>query len=233
MAAECEASEPRYAIYFIPAPETALYQFGASVLGYDAYSGREVPSIASGGPDWPDKVREPRIYGFHATLKPPFRLAAGADEAALKAEFDALAKSQQAIDAGLLEVRALSHFIALTPATPCPALDQLAAICVQRVDRFRAPMNAEERARRLASSLTERQKTNLDRWGYPYVFEDFRFHMTLTGPLAGDELTQAKNWLIGEFAGLPAAQLLLLNRIVIARQAGGAFRVIHTARLER
>ena len=224
-------SEPRYAIYFVPAPETALYQFGASVLGYDAYNGRDVPSIATADPDWPNKVREPRIYGFHATLKPPFRLAVGADEAALKAGFDALVRSQRAIDAGPLEVRALGPFIALVPATPCPALHQLAAACVRQVDRFRAPMNAQERARRLASPLTERQKINLDRWGYSYVFDDFRFHMTLTGALADNDRAQAKQRLTAEFASWPAAQRLVLDQIVIARQAGGAFSVIHSAPL--
>lgn len=223
--------EPRYAIYFVPAPETALYQFGASVLGYDVYGGRDVPSIAPADPNWPDKVREPRIYGFHATLKAPFRLAAGADEAALKAKVDALARSQSAIDAGALEVCALGPFIALAPAAPCPALDQLAAACVQHVDCFRAPMSEQERARRLASPLTERQKINLDRWGYPYVFDDFRFHMTLTGPLARNDRAQARQWLTAEFARRPEAQRLVLDRMVIARQAGGAFCVIHGAAL--
>jgi putative phosphonate metabolism protein len=225
------STEARYAIYFVPGAETALYRFGTAVLGYDTYTGRDAPCIATAGSDWSDKVREPRVYGFHATLKPPFRLAAGADETKLKSEFDAFIGAQRAIDAGPLEVRALGSFIALVPAARCPALDQLAADCVQHFDRFRAPTNAQERARRLAALLTERQVTQLDRWGYPYVFDDFRFHMTLTGRLAENDRTRAMQWLTAEFAGWPAAQRLVLDRMVIARQAGGAFRVVHSAPL--
>jgi len=222
-------AEPRYAIYFVPAPDMELHRFGAAVLGYDAYAGRDAPFIAQPGASWPEKVREPRAYGFHATLKPPFRLAAGRDPCELNAELDAFAKSQEPIDVGLLDVRALAAFIALVPATPCPALDQLAGACVRHFDRFRAPMDGQERARRLAAPLTERQLNNLDRWGYPYLLDDFRFHMTLTGPLPDDERAQALQWLTAAFASRPAARHLVLDRLVVAHQAGGAFRVVHSA----
>jgi Protein of unknown function (DUF1045) len=207
------------------------WEFGASVLGYDIYSGQVVPSFAIFDPCWHDKVHEPSIYGFHATLKPPFRLTTGADEAELKTNLEALFRSQRAIDVGRLEVRTLGSFIALVPATPCPALDQLAATCVQYVDHFRAPMSGQERARRLESRLSERQRINLDRWGYPYVFDDFHFHMTLTGPLADQDRAQAKQTLTAEFACRPAAQLLVMDRLVIARQTDSAFCVIHVVSL--
>lgn len=225
---------PRYAIYFVPAAETALYRFGSAVLGYDAYTGDDVPFPATAAPDWPDRIREPRVYGFHATLKPPFRLADGASFAELATAFDAFAKSQSAIDVGPLQVRAIGAFIALMPVAPCPALDALAAACVRHFDCFRAPMNGQERERRLAASLTQRQTHNLERWGYPYVFDDFRFHMTLTGPLADDARARALQWLTAEFAGHFAshadARRLVVDRLVIARQdGGGAFRAAHSA----
>ena len=128
-----------------------------------------------------------------------------------------------------MEVSALGSFIALMPAAPCPGLHDLTDACVRHFDRFRAPTNGDERARRVAAPLTERQIGNLDRWGYPYVFDDFRFHMTLTGSLPDNERAQALQWLTAEFAGRPVAQHLVLDRLVIACQAGGAFRVIHSA----
>ncbi len=225
------APVPRYAIYFVPPAETALYRFGASVLGYDAYGGDDVPFIAGVAPDWADQVLEPRVYGFHATLKPPFRLADDVTFDDLKAAFDAFAPSQSVVDVGPLQVRAIGAFIALTPAGPCPALDALAGACVRAFDRLRAPMNERERERRLAAPLTERQKQHLDRWGYPYVFEDFRFHMTLTGPLAEDARTRALEWLSEAFTQAPAVQRLILDRLVIARQDGEKFRVVHAATL--
>lgn len=222
-------SDPRYAIYFVPGPETELYRFGASVLGYDIYTGNDTSFIGSAAPDWPDKIREPRTYGFHATLKPPFRLAAGVVASALEKALDAFAKSRRQIDVGPLEVRSLGSFIALVPVTPCAPLDQLAGACVRQFDHFRAPMNGQERARRLAVPLSEQQVINLDRWGYPYVFNDFRFHMTLTGPLADDDRAQTLKWLTAEFASRASTQRIVLDRLVIAHQTDGAFRVAHSA----
>jgi putative phosphonate metabolism protein len=220
--------EPRYAIYFVPDPETELYRFGASVLGYDAYTGNDTSFISSAAPDWLDKIREPRTYGFHATLKPPFRLTADAVASDLEKALDAFAKSHRQIDVGPLEVRSLGSFIALVPAVPCSPLDQLAGACVQHFDDFRAPMNVEERARRLATSLSEQERINLDRWGYPYVFDNFRFHMTLTGPLVDADRAQTLKWLITEFASRTAAQRLILDRLVVAHQTDGSFRVVHS-----
>lgn len=224
--------DPRYAIYFVPDPETELYRFGASALGYDCYTGNDIPLIRNAAPDWPDKIREPRAYGFHATLKPPFRLVEGFVGPDLEAAFDAFAKSQSRIDVGPVEVRSLGSFIALVPVAPRSSLVQLAGACVQYFDRFRAPMNGWERARRLAAPLTKSQMINLDRWGYPYVFDDFQFHMTLTGPLVDDDRAQTLQWLTAEFAGRLAVQRLVLDRLVIALQAGPAFRVVHVALFE-
>jgi hypothetical protein len=223
--------KPRYAIYFVPDPQADLYRFGASVLGYDCYTGNDVPIITNAVPDWLDKIREPRAYGFHATLKAPFRLAAGSIESDLETALDAFAKSRSQIDAGPLEVRSIGSFIALAPVALCPALDQLADACVQHFDRFRAPMNAQERARRLTAPLSEPQMINLDSWGYPFVFDDFQFHMTLTGPLVGDDRAQTLHWLTAEFASRPAARRLVLDRLVVAHQTGGAFRVAHSVRM--
>src|SRR5207245_1192733 len=80
-------------------------------------------------------------------------------------------------------VDSISGFIAVIPAEPVAELQQLAADCARDFDSFRAPLGAEDRARRRPEKLTERQRDYLDRWGYPYVMEEFRFHMTLTGRL--------------------------------------------------
>ena len=51
-------------------------------------------------------------------------------------------------------------------------------------DAYRAPPDAAELAKRHAAGLTPRQAELLARWGYPYVLDEFRFHLTLTGPIA-------------------------------------------------
>jgi putative phosphonate metabolism protein len=221
----------RYAIYFVPAPDSALYRFGASVLGTDCYSGRAVPFPGAADADWAEAVRAPRVYGFHATLKAPFRPAPGIAQENLAGALDAFARERSVIDAGVLNVTTIGSFLALVPAMPCPPLERLAADCTRQFDRFRAPMTEAERARRLSTPLTARQMSHLDRWGYPYVLDDFRFHMTLGGPLPEPARAQAQHWLAREWADRPSARGLIVDRLALARQDGGAFRVVHAAPL--
>jgi 2'-5' RNA ligase len=131
-------------------------------------------------------IAEPRRYGFHATLKPPFALAAATTETVLETALAAFARDRQPFAAPGLIVARIGRFVALVPGGPAPALHALADDCVRAFDRFRAPPTPEETARRLRADLSARQRALLDRWGYPYVFEEYRFHMTLTGPLDPD-----------------------------------------------
>jgi putative phosphonate metabolism protein len=182
----------RYAIYFAPEPRSKLARFGAAWLGYDVAAGKAVaqPHVAAITPERLCAITaEPRRYGFHATLKPPFALAKSADAGALDAAVAALASGLSAFAAPNLQLACLSGFWALMPSEPSPMIDQLAAICVSEFDRFRAPPLAEEVARRRAAELSPAQEVLLERWGYPYVMEEFRFHMTLTARLDADEST--------------------------------------------
>src|ERR1700692_3555819 len=177
--------EPRYAIYFVPGADSELYRFGASVLGYDCYTGRDIALIdGADAASWTEFVREPRVYGFHATLKAPFYLGKGSNEADLERAVLDFAADQPAVLVGELAVRELGSFIALVPKTPRPLLDRLAQACVREFGQFRLPMTGPERERRLAGGLSARQIENRSRLGYSYVVEDFRFDVTLNGSLS-------------------------------------------------
>lgn len=181
----------RYAVYYAPAPDSPLWSFGSGVLGYDAATGASAPAISPEGVDhdvWTAMTATPRRYGFHATLKAPFRLAAGKTEDDLVAAGRAFASTQRPFQLPELEVVALGSFVALSPTRRSAPLDRFAGACVEAFEPFRAPPNDAERARRLEAPLTERQQAALERWGYPYVFEDFHFHMSLTGALPADPI---------------------------------------------
>jgi putative phosphonate metabolism protein len=223
--------DARYAIYFVPLPDTALYRFGASVLGIDIYTGEAVAFPPDAGANWSDAIREPRTYGFHGTLKAPFRLSPGATEDELFAALDAFAADQPHVDAGPIEVTAINDFIALVPRDPCPPLGKLASACVRNFDDFRAPMTQAERERRLRSPLSPRQVRQMDTWGYPFVLDDFRFHMTLTGAMRAAERAQIFRWLKQIFAERAKTARLVISQIVVARQNGGVFSVCHCAAL--
>jgi hypothetical protein len=114
-------------------------------------------------------------------------------------------------------VDSISGFIAVIPTEPVGALQQLAADCVREFDDFRAPMTAEDRARRKPDKLTERQRDYLDRWGYPYVMEEFRFHMTLTGRLDAERRGPILEMLRARFAAL-GLETLAIDRITLFKQ---------------
>lgn len=177
----------RYAIYYVPPPDTALAAFGARWLGHDKAGPPDLAGVSV--EDWRSAVATPRRYGFHATLKAPFRLAEGCDERALSDALERFCRTRGPAPVGKLALRVLSDFLVLAPMETGAAA-ALAADCVREFDSFRAPLTADETERRRPDRLTESEKTNLERWGYPWVMEDFRFHLTLTGSL--DDESRAK-----------------------------------------
>ena len=177
----------RFAIYYAPPPSSPLHQLGSRWLGRDAVSGEALAQPAA--LDLAPITREPRRYGFHATLKPPFALKDGTSPASLEAAVEALAHSLQPFEI-VLALRPVDGFLALVPDGASTDLDHLAAACVRDLDRFRQPASEEDIARRRAAGLSPRQDEYLQRWGYPYVFEEFRFHMTLTRRLSPSEMEE-------------------------------------------
>ncbi|OPY99778.1 phosphonate metabolism protein [Bradyrhizobium sacchari] len=221
---------PRYAIYFAAGADSALSRFGAALLGYDAHTGDELPfprEALQVAPDWRDVSADPRKYGFHATLKAPMALAPGKTEGELMAACAAFAGMARPVPVIRPVVDAISGFIAVIPAEPVEALQELAADIVRDFDAFRAPLTAEDRARRKPEKLSERQRDYLDRWGYPYVMEEFRFHMTLTGRLDAERRGPILAMLRERFAALQL-EALTIDRLALFKQddAKGRFRII-------
>lgn len=179
------APDARVAVYYAPLPGDPLTDAAAAWLGRDPVTGASLSQ-----PDLPD-IRaitdDPRGYGFHATLKPPMRLAAGRSWHAFMDAVRALAARLSPFELPTLSVQDLHGFLALRETVPCPPLQALADACVGNLDAFRAPPSEAELARRRRSPLTPEQDAMLVRWGYPYVFGTWFFHMTLTRRLTADE----------------------------------------------
>lgn len=183
-------SAPRYALYAAPAPDDQLWHLGSAAIGYDAAEGADI-AFPQGAPfdrpDWRTLTEEPRRYGFHGTLKAPFTLAEGIEESDFLEAVALFAARRAVVAVPALDVALIGGFVALVPAQASAPLSALATDCVRDLDAFRAPLSAADRERRLKSPLTGRQIAQLDAWGYPYIFEDFRFHMTLTGSLPQED----------------------------------------------
>ncbi len=174
----------RLALYWAPDLDDPLHRAGSSWLGRDAETGAPLPQPVVPSHDLRAITADPRGYGLHATLKPPFRLSASWAEALDAAA--ALAARLRPFDLPPLAVRDLEGFLALRETAPCPPLRALADACVEALDGCRAPPDEAELARRRAT-LSPEQEANLVRWGYPYVFGAWRFHVTLTRRLSPEE----------------------------------------------
>jgi len=226
----------RFALFFVPAADSPLYQFGQSVLGYDCYSRTETmfPSdlpLTNAG--WMDLTSQPRRYGFHATLKAPFHLKPDTSAEKIAEKFRAYAASVTTSPEIDVSLGLLDDFIAIMPRKPSPPLNQLAGQCVAAFDSFRAPLGQEERGRRMQTRLSLREAGNLERWGYPYVFEDFRFHMTLTGPIDAADREIVLDYLRSLFHDAHGIRPIRIDRLCLVRQdwPSARFHVIEQAGL--
>lgn len=174
----------RYAIYFAPAVNEPLWRLACEWLGRDpAGDGIRHRPPGIDAPQLDSLTISARRYGFHATIKAPMRLAEGTNRAELEAAIQAFALSHEVFEAGVPVLRLIDGFLALVLEPQPHRLTDFAGTCVTLFDRFRAPMSEEDRAARVGKGLSERQVTLLDQYGYPYVLEQFLFHMTLSDRL--------------------------------------------------
>ena len=189
----------RFAIYYAPDVNDALWDRATIWLGRDAADSALVEGAVAG-------IERTRLlnltqsagrYGFHATIKPPMALAEGWTEEDLRAALENFAASSAPVALGRLQIADLAGFLALVPKDENTALQDFAAHVVEQFEPFRAPLDPRSHAAR-AKGLNERQLELLGAYGYPYVFDQFRFHMTLTDRLVpedrADLLAAAQTW---------------------------------------
>ncbi|WP_342070239.1 DUF1045 domain-containing protein [Yoonia algicola] len=212
----------RFAIYDAPIDD-ALAGFGAAWLGWDVRTGQAARQVDV--PDLDDITMTPRKYGFHGTLKPPFRLADGHTLDALQASVADLAARCAPAACGGLQLTTLGGFLALTPTGDLTALERVASACVRDLDTFRAPASDAELARRRNPGLSARQEALMLEWGYPYVMEEFRFHLTLSGRLPEVDRTAWMNTARTHMP--PLAECYELGSIALCgERADGRFELI-------
>jgi putative phosphonate metabolism protein len=221
----------RYAAYYAPPPGDPLADAAAAWLGRNAWSGAAVaqPNL----PGLADVTRGPRRYGFHATLKAPFALKAGAGRSDVEAAMAVLASRLGAVRPVPLSLSIVPGFLALVPAEPCTALDDLAAACVEALDPLRAPLDPDERRRRHAAGLSRRESELLERWGYPFVMDRFRFHMTLSEPLAPDALRALAAAAAAHFGGVLSRPVAVDALCLFVEPPGEDFRAVARLPLQR
>ncbi len=215
----------RYAVYYAP-PAGEFAARAAHWLGRDAETGARLAEPDLGLPA-AEITTEPRRYGFHGTLKPPFRLAEGQHLDGLHAALVELARDLKPLRLDGLRLAALGGFLALIPEGDVRPLQDLAAQIVTRLDAFRAPLNPAEIARRRPERLSARQRELLELWGYPFVLEEFRFHLTLTDRLPPDLTAKAEAALAEYFIPVLPRPFTIDDICLFGETEAGVFRLLH------
>ncbi len=215
----------RYAVYYAPRPG-AFADRAADWLGRDPATGdmRTQPDL---GLPAAEITGEPRRYGFHGTIKPPFRLATGTTFGDLDRAMQSLARRLVPVALPRLRIANLDGFLALVPDGDAAAVQQLGARVVRDLDPLRAPLTEAEIARRRPERLTPRQRALLDQWGYPFVMEEFRFHLTLTDRLESDMANLAEPVLAAHFAPVLPRPFVVGDLCLFGEPAEGSFRLLH------
>ena len=229
-------SVPRYALYYAPRSDEGLAHAASQWLGWNPESGGIRRPILSSGfsiERLAEITAEPRRYGFHGTLKPPIALADEVTEGDFLAAVGKFATTMRQFTIPSMVLAELSEFLALVPAEPFADLQDLADRCVIEFDEFRRPADEAELARRRANGLSPRQEQLLTRWGYPYVLEEWRFHLTLTGRVFDvAERAAVKELLRRRFSAFIGAPLQVRDLCVFRQSAPDrAFTVLARFRL--
>ena len=182
---DASTSAARYALYWTPHPSSRWWTSWSDWLGRCADDGRVRVQPAIAGVDaqrLAALTADPRRYGLHATLKPPFRLVPACTRDELVRAVQAYCEGRIGFLMPALEVAHLGDFLALVPVQPHAPIERIESDLVRRFDRFRAPPTQAELARRRAQApLSPREEALMERWGYPWVLDRFRFHLSITG----------------------------------------------------
>lgn len=221
----------RCAIYFTPSREHPLTRAAAAWLGRDAFGNvvtEPVEDERLSAREVAFHTASARRYGFHATIKAPFELADGQTLDALDAALADFARQTRPVTIDRLVLARLDGFFALVPQQSSAALQELAGEVVRSFDDFRAPLSQADIARRNPEALTAAEVANLLQWGYPYVFETFQFHMTLTGRVAGEEEARVRAVLERRFAPFIDAPLAVDGLALFEEPEPGAPFVVRS-----
>lgn len=215
----------RYAVYYAPRPGAFAAQ-AAEWLGWSAETGQPLPQPQLPGIADPAAITEgARRYGFHGTLRAPFRLAEGVTALHLMEAMATLSRRLAPVVCEGLRLEMMDGFLALTPEGCEAALLALGAAVVEATDPLRAPLTGAEIARRRPETLSSRQRALLERWGYPFVMEEFRFHLTLTDRLVDPALVAAV--LEPHFAPVLPRPFVIEDLCLFGEDGAGQFHLLH------
>ncbi|GLQ86855.1 DUF1045 domain-containing protein [Dyella flagellata] len=197
----------RYAVYFCPTAGSELGTFGHDWLTTDAIAGIAAERLRT-------LTSNVHRYGWHATLCAPFALAEQASYDELRSQVADIAQHTQTIELPL-HLQRLAGFLALRPSADERDINRLAEQCTRRLKALRAP-TTEAAWQRRAAKLDATELALFRQFGYPYVLDRYRFHLTLCAAASEEEESALRAWLSPRVASLPPARI---DALTICREA--------------
>lgn len=218
----------RYAVYYAPR-EGGFADAAARWLGWDVAKGFDVdqPKFESLPLPLSDLTKAPRKYGFHGTIRAPFRTAPDVTETEVRACVAEIARTLPTVEMEGLDLGVLHGFLAFTPKGDLSALMALGAAVVKGTNTLRAPLNDAERARRNPEKLSLRQRELLDLYGYPGVMEEFKFHLTLSDHLTEPQIDPLQAVAMSYFSGLMPTPFVIEDLCLFGEDMDGRFHLIY------
>jgi putative phosphonate metabolism protein len=218
----------RFAVYYLPCPGSPLQRFGDKWLGWSITDGEFINHLKGQIPatEHAKITVTPQKYGFHGTLKPPLRLKDEFGQNELINAVHHIAKMHHPFMMPGLILQVVDQFMALVPMEHSPAMHNLASALVTGLDSFRKAPTQEETTRRLSVELTSRQTELLEAWGYPYVLDEFHFHLTLTGKLEKDQILKIQNYLQEQISPMLEQPIEVKDVAVVGQMENGMFTLI-------
>jgi putative phosphonate metabolism protein len=218
----------RVAIFYAPASKSPLAEFGSNWLGWDIEKAIEAkhPEIPKLPTPISDIIATPQKYGFHGTLKAPFRLNT---EKSLDELRNALRRFSEPISKftiGQMKVARLGNFVAIIQETASGQLQNFASTIVEHFEEFRAPLSDDDITKRRKTNLSPRQDELMLKWGYPFIFDEFKFHLTLTGKLNEHDAEITKNILAEYLSDILAEPLEVIDICLYGERGDGRFEII-------
>ena len=215
----------RYAIFFTPTG--ALATWGSTWLGWDSAKGCSVPLLSCAGVDVSSITAKPRKYGLHATLKAPFQRAKGLSFEQLQQATAHFATQHAAFSIGAMKMQHDNGFVALRPKSIPQNLRDFAVYSVKAFDMFRAPLTNADMTSRRKATLTARQDQQMLDWGYPFIFDDFHFHLTLTGNLSEQKAAIVTAALMPSLYPVIRTPIIIDAITLMGEDSDGMFHQIH------
>ncbi|MCX4813417.1 DUF1045 domain-containing protein [Streptomyces sp. NBC_01239] len=212
------------AVYIIPSPNSSFYKFGSSTIGYDVIREESIPpSVSTAG--LRQYVGESAAYGFHATLAEALYFTTQNSIERVRSEVKFLSRQFKPFRLNNLRVEVSPHddtALVVRADDESGTVECLHHELVSRI--YGLGVSSTYLAGSTVKALpreSPRAQLMLDRYGSPFIFQDYMLHFTLCGacpPEGGQE--EALSVLRQELSNIGETEVMVDRIVLLTKKPG-------------